>query len=255
MNSFASSSPDPTPPAAAIIVAGGSGRRMGGASSLRKQYLEIDGEPVLLRALRPFLAHPAIASVVAVLPPDDLTDLPEWLKNLPIEIVAGGEERGDSVWNGLAALADWTGIALIHDGARPFVTREIVDRVLARAGGGGAIAAVRVTDTIKEVDEAGRIVGTADRSRLWQAQTPQGFPLRVVREAYERARREGWTGTDDASVCERYGVSVVVVEGSPHNIKITNPSDLAIANAIAARLRGAGGGPISAMGTAAFPSG
>ena len=254
MNSFASSSPDSTPPAAAIIVAGGSGQRMGGAFGARKQYLEIDGEPVLLRALRPFLAHPAITSVVVVLPPADLTDLPEWLENLPIELVAGGVERGDSVWYGIAALADWTGIVLIHDGARPFVTREIVDRVLARAGEGGAVAAVRATDTVKEVDETGRILATADRSRLWQAQTPQGFPLEVVRGAYERARRDGWAGTDDASVCERYGVPVVVVEGSPDNIKITNPSDLAIAKAIAARLRAADGGPISGMDTAAFPS-
>lgn len=231
-----SSSPE-APRAAAVVVAGGAGRRMGGGGGVRKQYLEIEGEPVLLRAIRPFLDHPAVSEVVVVLPADDLAEPPSWLTALPLTLAAGGAERGESVWNGLAALSADAGIVLVHDGARPFVTGEIIDRVLARAGEGGAIAAIPATDTIKEVDAAGRIVRTANRSRLWQAQTPQGFPLPLLKDAYERARRDGWSGTDDASLCERAGVSVTVVEGSRDNIKITTPSDLPIARAIAARLR------------------
>jgi 2-C-methyl-D-erythritol 4-phosphate cytidylyltransferase len=231
------SSPE-VPHAAAVVVAGGAGRRMGGGAGVRKQYLEIDGDPVLLRAVRPFLDHAAVREIVVVLPVEDLAEPPSWLATLPITLVAGGAERGESVWNGLSALSSDVGIVLVHDGARPFVTREIIDRVLARAGEGGAIAAIPATDTIKAVDAAGRIVGTADRSRLWQAQTPQGFPLTLLREAYERARRDRWSGTDDASLCERAGTPVVVVEGSRDNIKITTPADLPIARAIAARLRG-----------------
>jgi 2-C-methyl-D-erythritol 4-phosphate cytidylyltransferase len=236
-NSSGNSSPDAPARVAAIVVAGGAGRRMGGAGGVRKQYLEVGGEPVLLRALRPFLDHPGIARVVVVLPAADLAGLPEWLSALPVSYVAGGAERSDSVWNGLAALPEEVETVLIHDGARPFVTREIIDRVLQRAGEAGVIAAVPVTDTIKEVGADGRISATVDRTRLWQAQTPQGFPLREIRAVYERARREGWRGTDEASFCERYGVPVVVVEGSRENLKITTPEDLPLATAIAARLR------------------
>jgi 2-C-methyl-D-erythritol 4-phosphate cytidylyltransferase len=219
---------------------------MGGASGIRKQYLEIEGEPVLLRAVRPFLAHPDIAEVVVVLPADDLADPPRWLRDLPVARVAGGAERGDSVCNGLDVLSAGTDLVLVHDGARPFVTREVIDRVLARAPAGGAVAAVRAVDTLKEVDEEGRVVATVDRARIWQAQTPQGFPVATLRAAYERARREGWQGTDDASLCERCGVPVVVVEGSRDNLKITTPADLPVARAIAARLRAGRGESISA---------
>jgi 2-C-methyl-D-erythritol 4-phosphate cytidylyltransferase len=219
---------------------------MGDAAGTRKQYLEIDGEPVLLRAVRPFLAHPEFAEVVVVLPAADLADPPRWLLGLPVTRVAGGAERGDSVWNGLAALSSGVDTVLVHDGARPFVTPEVIDRVLARAPEGGAVAAVPATDTLKEVDRDGRVVATVDRARIWHAQTPQGFPLATLRAAYERARREGWRGTDDASLCERCGVPVVVVEGSRDNLKITTPADLPVARAIAARLRAGRGEGISA---------
>lgn len=246
-SSSASSSPDARPRAAAVVLAGGSGRRMGGMAGLRKQYLEIDGEPVLLRAIRPFLVHPGIAEVVVVLPADDLADPPRFLLDLPAARVAGGAERGDSVWNGLAALSPEVDLVLVHDGARPFVTREVIDRVLARAQEGGAVAAVPATDTLKEVDGDGRVVATVDRARIWHAQTPQGFPVATLRAAYQRARRDGWQGTDDASVCERCGVPIVVVEGSRDNLKITTPADLPVARAIAARLRAGSGESISAV--------
>ncbi|HYR09803.1 MAG TPA: 2-C-methyl-D-erythritol 4-phosphate cytidylyltransferase [Longimicrobium sp.] len=218
--------------AAAVIVAGGAGLRFGGP--VRKQYLAIGGEPVLLRAIRPFLHHPRIASVVVVLPPDDVADPPAWLADLPIRIVAGGAERGDSVRNGLLATPEDASSVLIHDGARPFVSADIIDRVLDACADGGAIAAVPVTDTIQQVDAAGVIVHTPDRSALWQAQTPQGFPRAGIVEAYRRAAEEGIAATDDAALFGRYIGPVRVVMGAYENLKVTRPQDLPIAEAIAA---------------------
>lgn len=216
--------------AAAVIVAGGAGTRFGGP--VRKQYLRVAGEPVLLRAIRPFLHHPRIASVVVVLPADDVADPPEWLAGLPIRIVAGGAERGDSVLNGLRAVDGDVDRVLIHDGARPFVSAEIIDRVLDADG--GAIAAVPVTDTIQQVDASGVIVHTPDRSALWQAQTPQGFPRAGILDAYARAAAEGVAATDDAALYARYIGPVRVVMGAYENLKVTRPDDLPIAEAIAA---------------------
>jgi 2-C-methyl-D-erythritol 4-phosphate cytidylyltransferase len=204
---------------------------MGGA--VRKQYLEVGGAPVLLRAVMPFLDHPRIGSVVVVLPPEDVDAPPDWLAGLPVVLVAGGAERGDSVWNGLLATPQDAPTVLVHDGARPFVSAAIIDRVLDACSGGGAIAAVRVTDTIKEVGPGGIIRGTSDRERLWRAQTPQGFPRAALLRAYERARAEGVAATDDAAIFERYEGSVRVVEGSERNIKVTRPGDLPIAEALA----------------------
>lgn len=215
--------------AAAVIVAGGSGRRFGGP--IRKQYLEIGGEPVLLRAVRPFLHHPRIASVVVVLPPDDVDDPPRWLADLPVVIVAGGVERGDSVFNGLMAVDAEADRVLVHDGARPFVTAEVIDRVLDAEG--GAIAAVPVTDTIQRVDADGVIVDTPDRAALWQAQTPQGFPRAALIDAYRRARAEGVAATDDAAVFARYAGPMRVVMGAHRNLKVTRPEDLPVAEVLA----------------------
>ena len=226
------------PPAAAVIVAGGSGSRMGAASGgVRKQYLELLGEPILLWALRPFLEHPEVAATVVVLPPEDVASAPRWLRELPVEVVPGGAQRADSVRHGVEAVPAGPELVLIHYGARPLVTRAVVDRVLRAAVEGGAVAAIRATDTLKEADEEGRVRSTPDRSRLWHAQTPQGFPLPLIRELHARARAEGWSPTDDAALCERYGVPVRLVEGSPENLKVTRPVDLAIAEALARGLR------------------
>lgn len=219
------------PLAAAVVVAGGSGRRMGGA--VRKQYLEVGGVPVLLRAVMPFVRHPRIGSVVVVLPPEDLDAPPAWLSALAVTLVAGGAARGDSVWNGLAATPADAGAVLVHDGARPFVSAQIIGRVLDACAHGGAIAAVQVTDTVKEVGPDGVIRGTPDRARLWAAQTPQGFPRAALIRAYERARAEGIAATDDAALFERYEGPVRVVAGSERNLKVTRPADLAVAEALA----------------------
>ncbi|HEX6629941.1 MAG TPA: 2-C-methyl-D-erythritol 4-phosphate cytidylyltransferase, partial [Gemmatimonadaceae bacterium] len=224
--------------AAAVIVAGGQGRRIGGP--VRKQYLQVAGQPVLLRAVLPFLHHPRIHQTVVVLPAEDASAPPSWLA-LDVDIVAGGAERGDSVWNGLRAVGEDVDLVLVHDGARPFVTAEVIDRVLDACAGGGAIAAVPVTDTIKQVGEDGRITGTPDRSRLWQAQTPQGFPRDELVRAYDRARADGVAATDDAALYERYVGPVRVVMGSYRNLKVTRPEDLSVAEALALAAAGAAG--------------
>jgi 2-C-methyl-D-erythritol 4-phosphate cytidylyltransferase len=231
-----SSSPEAAPRVRAVIVAGGSGRRMGGAGRAPKQYLRLRGVPILRWAVQPFLDHPGVHEVVVVLPPADAGEPPEWLRSLPVHVVAGGAERSDSVWNGLQALPGEDGLVLVHDGARPFVTHELIDRVIRAAPAGGAIPGLRATDTLKQVDAAGRVVATLDRDRVFGAQTPQGFPLGLLLRAYRTAREEGWPSTDDATLFERLGAEVRVVEGSPENLKITRPVDLAVAELLARHL-------------------
>jgi len=218
--------------AGVVLPAGGRGRRMGGA---RKPFLELDGEPILLRALRPFLEHPCITSVVIALAPEDAADPPDWLATLDarVVLVEGGEERTDSVRQALQRIPADVEVVLIHDAARPLVSRALVDRTLACAAGGRAcIAALPVTDTIKEVEEGGRIVATPDRRRLWRAQTPQAFPRALLVDAHERAAREGLKTTDDAALVCHFGATVVVVNGDPRNLKVTTAEDLLLAEAL-----------------------
>jgi 2-C-methyl-D-erythritol 4-phosphate cytidylyltransferase len=208
------------------VPAAGAGRRMGG---VRKPFLELAGVPVLLRALRPFLAHPRVVAVRVALPPDQVDDPPEWLlsEDPRIQVVAGGESRGASVLAALAAMPPGVEVVMVHDGARPLVDRGTIDRCLSLVTlEQGVVAALPVTDTLKEVTPAGVVAGTPDRSRFWAAQTPQAFPLRLLLEAY-RAGTEGVT--DDASVVERAGGRVVVSRGSPRNLKVTGPGDLEVA--------------------------
>lgn len=216
---------------AAVIVAGGSGRRFG--AEVPKQYVELAGVPVLARAVRAFRAHPRVNTIVVVLPAPDAERPPEWLAGPAIEVVAGGEERGDSVWNGLSRTPADAEVVLIHDGARPLVDADVIDRVIDAVGPDeGAIAALPVADTLKRVDGDGRIVGTQDRAGLWQAQTPQGFPREAILDVYRHAREAGVRGTDDASLCERFGLAVRTVLGSPYTFKVTHPADLQMAEAL-----------------------
>ena len=218
-----------------VVPAAGSGQRMGGTA---KPFLELSGEPVLMRALRPFLAHPGVREVMVSLPPVDAESPPAWLIEADerIGVVAGGETRRDSVWAGLQALSDALDVAVVHDGARPLVSPDVVGRCIESAGSGaGAVAGVPAVDTMKEVDGAGRVVATPDRSRLWHAQTPQAFPLGVIVDAYRRAFAEDWPATDDAALVERVGGRVVMVESSEDNFKITRPEDLEMARSILSR--------------------
>jgi 2-C-methyl-D-erythritol 4-phosphate cytidylyltransferase len=223
--------------AAVVIPGGGAGRRLGGR---RKPFLELAGEPLLAHTLRPFLAVPAVADIIIALAAEDAQAAPEWIALLDprIRVVAGGMERGDSVRNALAAVPESADVVLVHDAARPLLTRALVERAIAAAAGGlSAVAAVPVTDTIKEVDEGGRVVGTPDRRALWNAQTPQAFPRKIIIDAYRRAAEAGIRATDDAALVARFGATVVVIDGEVENIKITTPADLALAETLLQRRR------------------
>jgi 2-C-methyl-D-erythritol 4-phosphate cytidylyltransferase len=223
-----------------IVVAAGQGTRLRGP--VPKQYQPIGGVPMVLRALRPFLSHPEVERVVLALPPTDASSPPPFLEGLLGErliVVAGGAARGDSVAAGMAALDARCTIVLIHDGARPFVDRGVIDAVIAHARRGEpAIAAVPLSDTLKEasVADASRIERTVPRERLWRAQTPQGFPRQVLADAYARATKESRLATDDAELVERNGVAVRLVADSSRNLKVTTPEDLALAELLAAAL-------------------
>lgn len=217
--------------AAVVVPAGGGGERMGG---VRKQYLELAGEPMVLRSLRLFLEHPAFDWVIVALPAEDMAAPPLFLPE-GVTVVAGGETRGESVGYGLAAVPESADVVLIHDAARPLVTREVVQRVLdAAASGVGVVPAVPVADTLKRVAGDGAVVETVDRSALWVAQTPQGFPRRMILDAYRQAAERGTVATDDAALVESAGGRVVVVDGDARNIKITTPPDLELAETILA---------------------
>jgi 2-C-methyl-D-erythritol 4-phosphate cytidylyltransferase len=208
---------------------------MGG---VRKPFLELRGRTLLEHTLAPFLRNAHVASIVVALPTDILEAPPQWLRDLAprVVLVEGGAERGDSVRNGINALDASVSVILVHDAARPLVGDDIIDRCIAAAAQGrSVIAAVPVTDTIKEVDEGGRITGTPDRRALWAAQTPQAFPSAVLRDAYARAQDDRINATDDAALVARYGTTVTVVEGAADNIKITSPADLAVAEVLMAQ--------------------
>ena len=222
-----------------VIVAAGRGARLGGAQP--KQYVPIAGIPMLLRAIRPFSCHPEVRQVVVVLPAEDATAPPEWLASHlgeALRVVAGGAARGDSVASGLEALDAECGIVLVHDAARPFVTRDVLDAVIAAARAGeGAVPGVPVADTLKQSDDGGHVARTVPRDGLWRAQTPQGFPRALLLRAHAQARADGVAGTDDAFLVERLGGRVRLVAGDPRNLKITTADDLALAEVIAGQFR------------------
>jgi 2-C-methyl-D-erythritol 4-phosphate cytidylyltransferase len=203
---------------------------MGG---VEKASLPLRGVPMLLHVLRPFLEHPLVHSIVVALPPGLADPPPRWLSSLDdprLRTVAGGRTRTESVRNGLAALDDRVEVVLVHDAARPLVTRPMLDRCIAGVGEReGVVIGWPVVDTLKSVDGTGRVTGTPDRSALWRAQTPQGFPAGPIRAAYASAVESGWEATDDATVFARWGGSVRMAEGSPWNLKVTHPDDVPVA--------------------------
>jgi 2-C-methyl-D-erythritol 4-phosphate cytidylyltransferase/2-C-methyl-D-erythritol 2,4-cyclodiphosphate synthase len=217
-----------------IIPAAGFGSRM--RTARPKQFLELAGMPVLARTLLVFLAHPAVSAVVAVLPPEQFKFGQELIcpflnpaQREKFFCMIGGETRQASVRNGLQALPASVGRILVHDAARPLVSAAIIDRCVAGMEAHGAvIAAVPVNDTIKEVGDD-LVSRTVDRSRLWQAQTPQAMRRELLEQAYQQAEADGFLGTDEASLLEHAGIPVAVVMGGEANIKITRPDDLRIA--------------------------
>lgn len=230
------------------MVAAGRGLRIGGETA--KQYLLIAGVPMVLRALRPFTSHSDVRHVVLVLPPDDAAQPPAFLSALAappvstssaaspsaVTIVPGGAHRGDSVRAGLSTLSADCTVVLVHDAARPFVDRAVIDAIIGIARQGqGAVPALPLTDTLKEATakDGSLIRRTRPRARLWRAQTPQGFPRPVLEEAHARAARYGHRATDDAALVEAMGVPVRLVPDSCRNLKVTTRDDLALAELLA----------------------
>jgi len=214
---------------AALIVAAGSGVRFGGP----KQFALLEGRPLVEWSCAAFQTHPHVDGIVLVLP--DAAGGEEYLRRFPkiLQVVPGGPRRQDSVAAGFSRLrAGETKLVLVHDGARPFVSAGLIDRVLEAAERtGAAVPVVFSEDTLKDV-EGGRVVRTIDRGRVGRAQTPQGFRHELLARALAEAGREGVTGTDEAFLIERLGAPVEAVTGEPENIKITTLLDLAAAEAI-----------------------
>jgi 2-C-methyl-D-erythritol 4-phosphate cytidylyltransferase len=218
-----------------LVPAAGTGSRMGAA--VNKQYLVLAGRPILAHTLSLFDRHPAVDHIYAISPAEEIpfcqTEVVERFGFQKVrEVVAGGAERQESVYNGLSACgADPDDIVLIHDGVRPFFPGELIAPVVAAAARhGGCVVGVPVKDTIKRVED-GLIRETPDRRLLWQAQTPQAFRYASIMAAHRQARSESFRGTDDASLLERLGLPVAMLQGSYRNIKITTPEDLQVARA------------------------
>ncbi len=219
----------------AIVPAAGRGVRMG--KDRPKQFLEVSSKPILLHTLQALSKADFLSGIILAVPRDYMSEAERLAEEcvLPskgdfrIRVVAGGAERQDSVYNALMALPEDCEWVLIHDGVRPMVTSELLEKTLAAARKtGAAIAAVPATDTVKRVSQ-GRVVETLSRDSIWMVQTPQGFRKRDLLAAYEEARKRGWSATDDAGLMERLGAPVEVIEGDRFNIKVTTPEDLRIA--------------------------
>ena len=213
------------------VPAAGSGERMGG---VRKAFLELAGEPVLLRALRPFLDEPRVVGVRVALPADHASSPPPWLRDLAprVQVVPGGATRSRSVRMAIASLPEDLDVIAVHDAARPLVTTSLIASCIELAlAGFGAVAGFPATDTLKRVDLDGAVLDTPERASHWHAQTPQVFPAGALRAAYADPSAEG---TDDAALVERARPEIVVrmVDAGPTNLKVTRPVDVVLAEAI-----------------------
>ena len=223
---------------AAIVPAAGLGTRMGVETP--KQFLELDGMPLILFTLRRLAACSAITDFFISTRADDVLSLEDKVAKAglgrPARVVHGGDSRQQSVANALAQVDSSTEIVVVHDAVRPFVTLPQIDRVIAEARGrGAAILGIPAIDTVKEVKRASLpedialIANTIPRERIVLAQTPQAFSYALLRDAFRKAEQDGATGSDEAALVERFGHEVFVVLGSERNIKITRASDMDLA--------------------------
>ncbi|MGA3207613.1 MAG: 2-C-methyl-D-erythritol 4-phosphate cytidylyltransferase [Syntrophales bacterium] len=225
----------------AIIPAAGSSKRM--QNNISKQYLLLDGIPVLARTLEIFQRLSGIDEIFLIVPKMDIDyahkDIVDRYGISKVSnVLAGGKERQDSVRNGIDALGRDHDIVVIHDGVRPFISDELVHSAILEASRSQAVTVgVPVKDTVKSVDGHGIVVETLNRNHLWLAQTPQAFERNVIKKAYEAAYRDNYYGTDDASLVERIGVKVMMIRGSYDNIKITTRDDIMMAEVIIRRLK------------------
>ncbi|MGH9684936.1 MAG: 2-C-methyl-D-erythritol 4-phosphate cytidylyltransferase [Candidatus Acidiferrales bacterium] len=223
---------------AAIIPAAGLGTRMG--ADKPKQFLELDGMPLIIFALRRLAACPAITDFFIATRADDVVSLEDKVAKAalgrPARVVRGGDTRQQSVANALAQVDPSTEIVLVHDAVRPFVTPEQLDRVIAEARArGAAILGIPAIDTVKEVkraslpEDVALITATIPRERIVLAQTPQAFAYPLLRDAFRKAQQDGASASDEAALVERFGHNVFVVLGSERNFKITRPADMDLA--------------------------
>ena len=218
----------------AVIVSAGKGHRF--MQGKKKQFYLLADKPILAHTLDKFEKCPLIRSILLVVGQEDLDycmkEIVEKYQYRKIsQVVPGGKRRQESVKNGINVLAKDAEIVVIHDGVRPFVTKQMIEESIRSAVRFKAVAmAMPVKETIKMVQRDGTVLKTLDRESLWQIQTPQTFQVNVIKEAYYRAIEDGFIGTDDASLVERLGVKVHVLPGAYTNIKITTPEDLILAN-------------------------
>lgn len=221
----------------AIILAAGRGTRMGSGS---KVLLPVAGRPLILHTLDRFGRSKEVHRAVLVVPPGEVEVyqemLPEWgLPKLAVAVRPGGARRQDSVRAGLAELDPDCEFVVVHDGARPFASPDLIDRCVRESRRQRSVTvAVPARNTIKSVSD-GQVHETLPRSRLWEIQTPQAFPVRLLRDAYELAERDGVEATDDAMLVERAGAPVWIVDGDTMNIKVTYPEDIVFAEALVQR--------------------
>ncbi len=219
-----------------IIAAAGMSNRMG--SKINKQFISIDNKPILAHTIEKFEACSYVDEIIVVAKDEEI----EYCKreivkkygfNKVSKVVRGGKTRQDSAYNGLLALDEKADIVLIHDGARPFVKNEnIVDGIKGVLKYDACVIGVPVKDTIKVVDSDNDVDKTPNRDKIWAAQTPQCFKHTIIMEAYEKAIKDGFVGTDDSMLVERAGYEVKMVMGSYENIKITTPEDLIVAESL-----------------------
>lgn len=221
-----------------VIPAAGEGKRMNAGKN--KLLLELDGRPLIVHTLSVFQRDEECEGIIVVTNPTEKRAMGSFISRFGIskvkQIVPGGAKRQSSVYEGLKA-CEHEGIVLIHDGARPFVTFPIIQRLIAESEkNGAAIPAVPLKDTVKRAKD-GIVTETLERSSLWAVQTPQAFRLSLIKKAHELAEVDGVTATDDASLLERTGFPVSIVASDFDNIKITTPDDLVTAQAILAKRR------------------
>ena len=229
-----------------IVAAAGKGTRLG--LGRNKAFVPLAGVPIIVRNLQQLDTLANLGRVVIALGPDELTEAQkllaayekEWFPHVQWQLVAGGKERQDSVANALAVITEKAGWVAVHDGARPFATAELFDRVWAKAKKtGAAIAAVPCKDTIKKIVGSEEVGETLKRSVLWAVQTPQIFSLELLRKAYEYLKATGKCVTDDAAAVEAVGGKVLVAMGSYNNLKITTPDDLIVSEGLVKTQKGA----------------
>ena len=222
----------------AIIPAAGRGKRIG--ASVPKQFLEIQGKPLLHHTLTVFASCKLIDYVVLVMPRADVDEMGEdWLNNYEIvrEVVVGGEQRQDSVYNGFNSLEEGTDIVVVHDGVRPFTTSKMITATIEEAEQhGAAITAIPVSDTIKHVVDS-FVKQTISRVGLWRVQTPQAFHYRLLQQAFKKAKKDSYYGTDEGALIEYLGAQVKIVQGSELNIKITRKEDLVLAESLLSSIK------------------